>query len=435
MRSTNGSPTESSRSCWTCGSRAWSWIGSKLYGEVETAAHQSATYPFAKERYWIDTPASRQGGGRGAAAATAVLHPLLHVNTSDLSGQRYRSTFTGEEFFLADDQLTTNGHAGHKVLPGVAYLEMARAAIDHALPARPGATVLELHDTVWAQPIVVCENTAVSLSLQANDSDQIDYDIYTQDGDQEIVHCQGRAVYSREPAPGLLNLEQLAGQTRAGKQVLAHLRLPSAVADTCGDYVLHPSVVGSALQAAVGLFEGQLAIDHLRLPSALDTLRILSPCRSEMVAWVRDARGGQAGEQVVKLDIDLCDERGNVCVQLHGLSLREPSQEIGTAAAPPPAIGSLLATPVWQARDEETPAGVRPTEYAEHHVVLCELSGVNAGQLASLLPHSQCLSLHGEPHQTIAQRYSEYGLACFERHRRCSPAQAAGQGARADCRR
>ncbi|HEX8619041.1 MAG TPA: hypothetical protein VF911_15765, partial [Thermoanaerobaculia bacterium] len=33
--------------------------------------------------------------------AAAVIHPLLHRNTSDLDGQRYASTLTGDEFFLA----------------------------------------------------------------------------------------------------------------------------------------------------------------------------------------------------------------------------------------------------------------------------------------------------------------------------------------------
>ena len=41
-----------------------------------------------------------------------------------------------------------------------------------------------------------------------------------------------------------------------------------------------------------------------------------------MVAWVRYAEGSQAEDDVVKLDIDLCDERGNVCTQMRGVALR-----------------------------------------------------------------------------------------------------------------
>src|SRR5204863_2408944 len=98
------------------------------------------TYPFARDHYWIDITAGRQGAVTGRPSsdvATCVIHPLLHSNTSDLSQQSYSAIFTGEEFFLSDHQVRADGRTVQKVLPAVAYLEMARAAIDHALPARP----------------------------------------------------------------------------------------------------------------------------------------------------------------------------------------------------------------------------------------------------------------------------------------------------------
>ena len=38
----------------------------------------------------------------GGGAAAPELHPLLHRNTSTLSEQRFSSTFSGDEYFLAD---------------------------------------------------------------------------------------------------------------------------------------------------------------------------------------------------------------------------------------------------------------------------------------------------------------------------------------------
>src|SRR5215813_4403597 len=307
----------------------------------------------------------RQFSRRSSVLAAAVIHPLLHRNTSDLIQQRYSSTFTGKEFFLADHQARVDGRADQKVLPGVAYLEMARAAIERALPSRPESTVLELRNTVWAQPVVVAGMKQVNISLAANDQDQIDYEIYSQDSDQEIVHCQGRAVWSREPAPAALDLERLKGQMGRGElepgsvyalcarmgliygpsfqgitaihrgngQALAQLRLPSVVAETSGDYVLHPSMMDGALQAAVGLIDDASESNEPRLPFALESLRIISPCSQGMVAWVRYAPGSQAADAVAKLDIDLCDERGNVCAQMRGVSWRALSKAISTTAA------------------------------------------------------------------------------------------------------
>src|SRR5438128_1753734 len=90
---------------------------------------------------------ARRSSSSGAAS---VIHPLLHCNTSSLSEQRYTSTFTGDEFFLVDHQVAANGHSGEKVMPGVAYLEMARAAIEHALPEQSESTVVEMRNTIWA---------------------------------------------------------------------------------------------------------------------------------------------------------------------------------------------------------------------------------------------------------------------------------------------
>jgi acyl transferase domain-containing protein/acyl carrier protein len=131
-----------------------------------------------------------------------------------------------------------------------------------------------------------------------------------------------------------------------------------------------------------------------------------------MVAWVRHSPGSQAGDSIVKLDIDLCDERGNICVQMRGLSSRLLSADTRRIAEPEQAIGTLLAVPVWEASGFSDAGKV---EIAEHHVVLCELSQVDAGTLEGLVPRSHCVSLQAEQQQTIAQRYSDYALASFER--------------------
>ena len=197
---------------------------------------------------------------------------------------------------------------------------------------------------------------------------------------------------------------------------MAQLRVPGTVADPSAGYVLHPSVMDGALQAAVGLIdEGAVGASQPRVPFALDLVRIVSPCTAEMVAWVRYARGSQATDPVVKLDIDLCDAGGQVCVQMHGFSWRALASEVSRPAADGRAIGRLLAAPVWHASGVEASAGAGPIEYAAHHVVLCELSPVQVERLGARLPDSQCVALQAGQAQSLAQRYSDHALACFER--------------------
>ena len=410
------------------------------WGELHGAARPQPvglpTYPFARTRYWAEPAAGRHEATNGVAAA--ALHPLLHSNTSDLSGQRFASTFTGTEFFLADHQVRIGEGAPQRVLPSVTYLEMARAAMERASAAWPEAAVLELRNTVWARPIVVDAETRVNIGLLPNDDDQIEYEIYTDDGNEEIVACQGRVVFSHQSGPVTLDIEQLEARMvrdtldsnsiyttfarmglsygpafrvttavhRGEGELLAHLRLPDPVANTATAYTLHPSLMDGALQAAVVL-DGDEDACEPRLPFALESLRIFSPCGREMVAWARYAPGSKVTDPVVKMDIDLCNERGEVCVQLHGFSSRVLSHQVG------PATGHLFAAPVWRASAATPSSG--GVEYAEHHVILCELPDADADELSALVPPARCLSLRVDGGKDIAERYEEHAIECFER--------------------
>ena len=100
----------------------------KIYGERKPRRISLPTYPFARERYWVpEAENSKQNTEKSKKAITSIIHPLLQENTSDLSEQRYSSIFTGEEFFLRDHKVR-----GESILPGVAYLEMARKAVEEA---------------------------------------------------------------------------------------------------------------------------------------------------------------------------------------------------------------------------------------------------------------------------------------------------------------
>src|SRR5262245_48566279 len=75
----------------------------------------------------------------------------------------------------------------------------------------------------------------------------------------------------------------------------------------------------------------------------------------------------------------------------------------------------LLATPVWESSELEASDGASKSDYGDHHIIVCELPRIDIDKLASLLPHSQCMSLPFNEGENIAQRYSEHALACFER--------------------
>jgi polyketide synthase PksL len=158
-------------------------------------------------------------------------------------------------------------------------------------------------------------------------------------------------------------LQRGASQTGA-PQLLAELVLPDSATLEAGEFVLHPGLLDSALQAAIGLVADlQHLPDRPPVPFALEAMQVFAPCRARMWAWVRYAAGAQADQEESKIDIALYDVDGNLCVQLTGLASRPMPADAGVDAAAP---GVLLACPEWQVCPDD--AVLAPT-YAQHQVV------------------------------------------------------------------
>ncbi|MCP5003321.1 MAG: type I polyketide synthase, partial [Planctomycetes bacterium] len=180
--------------------------------EAEPRKISVPTYPFSKKQYWI--AGGDKSGIREGTSNRPTLHPLLHENTSDLSEQRFTSTFTGKEFFLNDHKIK-----GKKVLPGVSYLEMARAAVEKASGEREEGTTIHLKHVVWSQPIVVDGSSQkVHIGLFGEESGQIQYEVYTESENEEvsIVHSQGIAEFKMREETSPLDIEDLRPQMNKG---------------------------------------------------------------------------------------------------------------------------------------------------------------------------------------------------------------------------
>ena len=104
---------------------------------------------------------TREISAQIAPAELAVLHPLLHRNTSDLSALRFSTRLSGEEFYLRDHVV-----GGRKILPAVAHLELARAAVSAAAGEDEQGGV-SLQQVTWilaaSQLLVICVPIALSI--------------------------------------------------------------------------------------------------------------------------------------------------------------------------------------------------------------------------------------------------------------------------------
>ncbi|MCS1417593.1 MAG: Polyketide synthase PksL [Verrucomicrobia subdivision 3 bacterium] len=390
------------------------------------------TYPFARERHW-----ARPAPPRSGAAAGRPLHPLLHENTSDLREQRYTSTFNGSEFFLA-------GHVvrGQRILPAVAYLEMARAAVkDAAARGADSPAAVQLRNVVWERPLAVgAAPETLSIRLREEGGEGLRFEIRA--AGALLSQGAARAEAPAEAPPldiGRLR-ERMAERTITGeecyrtfeamgicyggaqrglrelfvgrRQVLARLQLPDAPGGEPEAFVLHPGLMDAALQAGVGLLApgGEEGAARPALPFALDELSIRGACPPAMWAWVRPSGGEEAspgaGARAFRLDIDLCDEQGRVAAALRGLALRPLA--LDRQGPGKEARGLLLGEPVWQRQDAGAGEPLPPP--SRRIVLFCDVGGAQ-GPFAWAEGRCVYLSSRGA---TLAERYQELAEQVFQ---------------------
>jgi polyketide synthase PksN len=411
----------------------------KLYSNIKPHRISLPTYPFARERFWVPKIEFKSSGST-LEPIKAFLHPLLHENTSDFSEQRFSSTFTGQEFFLADHIVK-----GQRVLPGVAYLEMARAAVVRAIgAASEGKTKIRLKNIVWVRPAAIEKQPVeIHIGLFPKDNGEIDYEIYSElenDKVESIVHNQGLATLgwiSEVPTLDLLAIQdqcrestlsskqcyelfkamgidyglghQGVGEIYIGSgQLLAKLSLPSSVANTQGQFVLHPSLMDSALQSTIGLMVGT-GNHKLALPFALQELEIIDDCTSDMWAFVQYSDGSKTEDKVQTLDIDLCDETGRICVRMKGFASRILDEKLKLEVSPK--CETLMFHPIWK-EQAIVRGGITP-EYAQHLVVFCGLGEIPEKIIESQLNGVRCITLEFEQ-EGIEDRFQTYAAQLFE---------------------
>ncbi|MDO9004941.1 MAG: SDR family NAD(P)-dependent oxidoreductase, partial [Aquabacterium sp.] len=407
---------------------SFDWVS--LHGHQPPRRVSLPTYPFARERYWAPDLRSP----RVADVVGTRLHPILHRNTSTLQAQRFSATFTGEEFFLADHRVN-----GQRVMPGAAYLELALQAVRRATEAGHEADVgMGFHGVVFMKPLVVDENqTDLHIELDPQDNGDIAFEVYSAPCGEEVVHCQGVAVLSEAPQRRVVDVDKvrsLSIQRSMNSQdcyqafsqvglaygpshqtlrqvhslldevgrtmVLADMSLPPEATDGAEAFILHPALLDGALQACVGMVSGT---GSLLLPFAVERVDIFSALPLQASVIVGLSPGASLGDPLLKLDLDVVDATGQVCVSLSGFSCRALDDHHGQVKA----ADLVLAAPAWQEQEQWPEAG-RAAPYDEHWLVWAGTGGELAADVHAGLPLARRLDLGcrgGQTPQGLAELY------------------------------
>ncbi|HEX3030571.1 MAG TPA: beta-ketoacyl synthase N-terminal-like domain-containing protein, partial [Clostridia bacterium] len=391
----------------------------KLYGSIKPYRISLPSYPFARERYWVtevDTKSKDNSLSQGLNAA--AIHPMLHRNTSSLGAQRFSSNFTGREFFISDKRLN-----GQSILHGAVCLEMAMAAFTESMEcSKENQEVIKLKNITWGNPVSVKDGPVQAhIGLYPGDNNEVLFEIYgRQEGDSEEppVYSQGAALsvsnaediqmdidvlktqckhriltsgqcYEAFKAagfdygPGLMGIEQLY---IGHEQVLIKLALPDSISDTVKKYILHPTFIDSAIQVCIGMIDDFICT-KTALPYTLEEIVAFGRCRPAMWALVRYSTGSKPEDR--KYDIDLCDDKGTVLIQLRGLLLRV-SERKEIKEAQYAGSGTLMLEPYW--RERAVKEALQPLN-AQHLIVLCELGGISPDIIKTHMGNANCIVL------------------------------------------
>lgn len=363
------------------------------------------TYPFADKRHWLEPVdgASMRIGQSGPGA----LHPLIDSNESTFERQLFRKVFTDREFFIYDHLVSDI-----PTLPGVAYLDFARKAGEIAA----GRKVRKIRNILWVSPLTVQNGVPNEVFIELKPSgDAVSFEVFSErEGGGRQLYCQGKLHYATaqdeaaedefvdiesilgrceqvtdaeraypqfkalglDLGPTFQALQTVHRNPQAAFEVLGALKIPDLDALRFDEFMLHPSLVDSSFQAAMGARLAD-AGGEMFVPYSLGEVEILHPLTPVCYSYVTEANDAKKSSNLSKMDVLIVDEHGKVLVRVRdsvGVPLLDVHEKPGQAAAAKGAPGTddaafstLYYGTEWQSSAIE-PA--MPGTDARHTVVL-----------------------------------------------------------------
>lgn len=395
-----------------------------LFADTQLQKVSLPLYPFARESYWLENTGGGFFGGSGhketsgtahglgpAAAGGRLpgtinslqpLHPLVDINISTLREQRFRKRLSVDQFYLRDHIV-----ADQILLPGVAYIEMARAAGEIA----GEAGVRAVRNVVWLKPVVMTEEFKELDIVLEPEGEAVHYEIFSQIMSERVVHSRGILEFAEGPAAAVsLNFDlkeirnrcpgrkdkqecyqqifkaigfsygpsfQVTEEVLSGKEeTLARLSLNEAYRSGLPEYVLHPALLDGAVRSVAAGREEEGRATHI--PFSLGSIEIFAPIPADCYVYTRVKE--QPGENNLGLnifDISILDLHGQEVVRIGDFIVRPYTVK----PEGNPAAELHYYTPVYE---HEALVPVRGA--AQRKVLILGYGGMNSGRNTAASP-------------------------------------------------
>ncbi|BCJ93988.1 hypothetical protein acsn021_15570 [Anaerocolumna cellulosilytica] len=319
------------------------------------------TYPFFGDKYWVEEKEEIHPVSQRMEGFVDMIHPLLDKCRSDSEETVFEKVFTGEEFYLKDHIVQKE-----KVLPAVAYLEMARAA---ASITKPHKSVIKLKNNYWMNAMKVNESAyrtdskqylskvSVNLLLVTESENVLNYEVISKDENgQEILHGRGQIEYaSSNPSDTKEYMDINCIKNRCHKkmrgrecydlfkqgglnlgrsfqtiqylyynddEVLAEVILPGHLKETFHTYLLHPALMDGALEAVIGMVSAKAVKGSVRLPYYIGEVEILGDLTETCFSYAKYTGRKKNGlQESDSYEVFILDEKGRVLLKVKDFSL------------------------------------------------------------------------------------------------------------------
>ena len=323
----------------------------RFFGPATGAPVILPTYPFERQRFWIERrEMTRRVDPLTTSASCVAAHPLL--------GQRILSA--GKEILFqaalgVDASAWLRDHAvdGQAIFPATGYVEIALAAATTAL-----GKACAIADLAFEAPLVFAEGSSATVqTILRHEAGGTTFEISSLPigAADWRRHAAGRLNFSAIAVPAPADLKALRASCPEAQDVTANyarmrahgmeygpafqgirelwsgdqasfarICMPAALSGGLdGAYRLHPALTDACLQTLGATFTTVEAENTLYLPVALDRLEHLCD-RLPQEFWCHAVLRQPAGDTVIG-DVQLLDNDGKLLSRIQGVRLRRTS--------------------------------------------------------------------------------------------------------------
>lgn len=276
----------------------------------------------------------------------------LGVGSKNILGQKIDHYFfdrhikiaAGIDEYIASLSASTHwmldGHRNKKnvsLVPGTAYLEMARAAFD----VENEGKIVELSDVFFESPFVVERDEKKDIKIRLNQSARNTVFVIQSEFGEDNV--RGSIRYLDEGVLPDLNIDairercDLSEEVRTGtaehnhlifgpqwkcidkiyfgkKEALVEIKVHDEHTSELNEYLVHPAVMDMATGTAQSLNPDYDAEKDLYIPISYTKIKIYKPFEKEMYSHVVYGADEGAGGQTSIFDVIICNNKGEILV-------------------------------------------------------------------------------------------------------------------------